>query len=309
MRVSSAETARVLLQSMDNQYAEYSSVAEEEATGSTINQPSDDPIGYARVSNLTLQQNQLTQYISNISTTTSLLDSSETEMSSMTDVIGSIRDLVVEAANDSNDSSDYSSIATQISSLKDTLVTLFNSKDSNGNYLFSGSKSSTAPLTYDSSTGSYSYNGDDYSNEVVVADGTTVASNTLLSSVFFSSSSSSSTSSSSSFFDSLDSLVSALEDGDNSTASDFLNTIDDTSSALSSAVATVGSRENELSTLSSAHSETLTYSENLSNSISESDYASTTVEAEQLLTSLQITQEVFSKVESLSLFNDISTSS
>lgn len=64
-------------------------------------------------------------------------------MSSMTDVIGSIRDLVVQAANGTYDSDDLADIGTQVQSLLDTLVSLSNATDSRGNYLFSGSQSDT----------------------------------------------------------------------------------------------------------------------------------------------------------------------
>ncbi len=297
MRVSSSQMTRLLLNSMQDQYSKYYDIETQLSTGSSINVPSDNPIGYSRVSNLTTQQNNLNQYLDNIDTASSQLDASETQMSSMTDVIGSIRDLVVQAANGTYDSDDLADIGTQVQSLLDTLVSLSNATDSSGNYLFSGSQSDTEPVVYDESTGTYSYAGDDYQREISVGDGVTVASTDNLSGVFFSGSSN--------IFNDLSDLVTSLSSGDNSTASSMLDTIDGYSSNLSSAIASIGARSNQLDTLSDAHTETLTYSENLSNSISEADYAETTVSSEEILTTLQVTQQVLSNIMGLSLFNEI----
>jgi flagellar hook-associated protein 3 FlgL len=297
MRVSTSQTTALLLKSLQSQYSEYTTIAEQLSTGSAINSPSDNAIGYARVSNLTAQQTQLEQYIENIETASSQLSASETQYSSMTDVMSSIRDLVVQAANGTYDSEDLANIATEISGLMDTMVDLCNQTDASGNYLFSGSLSSTAPVVYDEATDTYSYAGDDYQREVSVGDGITVASTDNLSDVFFSGGSS--------FFDDLNGLVTALASGDNTSASSMLDTIDSASSNLSSAIASIGARSNQLDTLSSAHSETLLYSEELSASISEADYAETTLRSEEILTTLEVTQQVLSSVLGLSLFDEL----
>ncbi|WP_409421751.1 flagellar hook-associated protein FlgL [Pseudaeromonas sp. ZJS20] len=297
MRVSSSQTSAMLLKSMQDQYARYYSVANQLSTGSSINVPSDDPIGYARISQLQVQQNSLSQYLDNIETASSQLSASETQLSTMTDVLGSIRDLTVQAANDSYSSADLADIATELQSLLDTLVDLANQTDASGNYLFSGSLNDSLPVVYDEATGTYSYGGDDYQREISVGDGITVASTDNLSDIFFAGSSN--------MFDDLSGLISSLAAGDNSSASGMLTTIDGYSSQLSSAIASIGARSNQLDTLASAHSETLLYSENLSNSIGEADYAETTVESEQILTTLQVTQQVLSSIMGLSLFDEI----
>ena len=52
-----------------------------------------------------------------------------------------------------------------------------NTKDANGNYLFSGSKTDTAPYSQNSD-GTYTYNGDQTSINLGIGDGMTVATNT-----------------------------------------------------------------------------------------------------------------------------------
>ncbi len=109
----------------------------------------------------------------------------------------------------------------------------------------------------------------------------------------------------SSFFDDMSGLVSALSSGDNATASSMLDTIDSASSSLSSAIASIGARSNQLDTLSGAHNETLLYSQELSSSISEADYSETTVRSEEILTTLKVTQQVLSAILGLSLFDEL----
>jgi len=273
-------------------------VAEQMSTGMKINSPSDDAISYTRLQDLTSQQTKISQYQDNITTAQSMLDASETQFSSMTDVMSELRSLAVQAGNGTYDSDDLSSVAEQMQSLLDTLVDLSNATDSDGTYLFSGSNSDTAPISVDSS-GNYTYAGDDYQLGVVVSEGVTIDATDNLSDVFFSGGSN--------FFNDMADLIDSLSSSDDvsTQVASMLTTIDDTAENLSSAVSSIGSRDNELDALNSAHEETLLYSENLSSTIGSMDYSEASIKSEELLTTIQATQSVISNVLGLSLFDEI----
>jgi len=303
MRVSSAQTADMLMTCLQSGYSDYAEVAEQMATGSRINSPSDDPIGYIKLQNLTTQQSTLSQYQDNIETAETMLDNSETEFSSMSDVLDQIRALAVSAGNGTYSSDDLADIATEMSTLMTSLVSFCNATDSNGNYMFSGSQTDLESIVYDETTGTYTYQGDDYQRDIIVADGITVAASDTLGDIFFSSSSSTS----SNFFNDMSDLIEDLSNGSDvsDTVASMLDTIDGTASNLSSAISSIGARSNQLDALDSAHSETLLYSETLSSEIGDMDYSEASVKAQEILTNIEATQSMISKVLSLSLFDDI----
>lgn len=298
MRVSTAQTSTLMVKYLQNSYSEYAEVAEQMSTGLRVNSPSDDAISYTRLQDLTSQQAKISQYQDNITTAESMLDASETQFSSMTDVMSELRSLAVQAGNGTYGSDDLASVAEQMQSLLDTLVDLSNATDSDGTYLFSGSKSDTAPVSVDSS-GNYTYEGDDYQLGVVVSEGVTIDATDNLSDIFFSGGSN--------FFNDMADLISSLSSSDDvsTQVASMLTTIDDTAANLSSAVSSIGSRDNELDALNSAHEETLLYSENLSNTIGSMDYSEASIKSEELLTTIQATQSVISNVMGLSLFDEI----
>ncbi len=298
MRVSSAQTAALMVQCLQSNYAEYSEVAEQMSTGLRINSPSDDAVSYTRLQSLSSQQAKITQYQENIETAESMLSASETQFSSMSDVMSELRQLAVQAGNGTYDSDDLASIAEEMQSLLDTMVDLANATDSDGTYLFSGSNSDDAAISVDSS-GNYTYQGDDYQLSVVVSEGVTVAASENLSDIFFSDSGN--------FFNDMSALISGLSSSDDvsTLVSDMLTSIDDTATDLNSAISSIGARSNELDALNSAHAETLLYSESLSSEIGDMDYSEAAVRSEELLTTIEATQSVISKVLGLSLFDEI----
>lgn len=298
MRVSTAQTTSLMVKYLQNSYSEYAEVAEQMSTGMRVNSPSDDAISYTRLQDLSSQQTKISQYQDNITTAESMLDASETQFSSMTDVMSELRSLAVQAGNGTYGSDDLSSVAEQMQSLLDTLVDLSNATDSDGTYLFSGSKSDTAPVSVDSS-GNYTYEGDNYQLGVVVSEGVTIDATDNLSDIFFSGGSN--------FFNDMADLISSLSSSDDvsTQVASMLTTIDDTAANLSSVVSSIGSRDNELDALNSAHEETLLYSENLSSTIGSMDYSEASIKSEELLTTIQATQSVISNVLGLSLFDEI----
>jgi flagellar hook-associated protein 3 FlgL len=298
MRVSSSQTANMLINCLQSSYSQYATVAEQLSTGEKLTSPSDDAVTYVRLQSLSSQQTSLTQYQDNIETAESRLSESETQFDSMTDALSELRSLVVSAGNGTYDSDDISDLTEQMQSLLDTIVDLGNATDSSGDYLFSGSDASTAPITVNDD-GTYTYNGDDYQISVAVSDGVTVKSSDTLSDIFFSDDSN--------FLNDISSMITSLTttDDTSSVIDSMLDTIDSTASKLSSTVASIGNRTNQLDDLNEAHEETLLYSENLSSELGDADYSTASIKSEEILTSIEATQSVISKVLGLSLFDDI----
>ena len=83
----------------------------------------------------------------------------EAALNSANDVLIRLKELTIQAANGTVASNDRQAIAAEMSTLKDQLLSLGNSRDDNGNYLFSGTRVRTPAFQVDSN-GAVQYMGD-----------------------------------------------------------------------------------------------------------------------------------------------------
>jgi len=142
--------------------------------------PSDDPIASVRLRMLDRDAVMLDQYRGNIGALKVRLQESETRLDGMLDTITSGHDLMIWALDGANTSADVNAMSSTLSSMIDRLVAAGNAADSDGNYLFSGTRTDTAPVAYDAAAplGSrYSYAGNGGTQQVVVGNGVTQSAN------------------------------------------------------------------------------------------------------------------------------------
>lgn len=128
------------------------------ASGKRIQTPADDPSGAVRALELdrTLAESQ--QFGRNMDVADSRLSLEETTLSNITDLLQRVRELTVQANTASVDASTRQSIVAELDVRLKELVDISNSRDSNGEYLFSGYSTQTQPFAQ-SSTGVV-YSGD-----------------------------------------------------------------------------------------------------------------------------------------------------
>ncbi len=160
MRLSSATIYNQNLNSMLAQQSDYQDAAQQVSSGTRVSKPSDDSLAAAQA--VTVRQsiaaNQ--QYADARASITTALSQEESTLDSVNDAITSAMTLVVQAGNGTLSDADRESIATSLQGIYDTLVTLANSTDSNGNYLFAGYQSQSPAFAVDAS-GELVYQGDD----------------------------------------------------------------------------------------------------------------------------------------------------
>lgn len=169
MRISTSQMFSSSIAGYSSGYSDLIKTQEQISSGVRIQTPADDPVGAARLLQLEQQQTLLTQYSSNMTTATNTLSQEESVLSTITNVLQRARELTVQAGDGSLTDEDRSAIADELGEIEDQLLSLMNSKDANGNYLFSGSKGGTQPFVKNPD-GSYSYQGDQSSLSVQVSD-------------------------------------------------------------------------------------------------------------------------------------------
>ena len=87
------------------------------------------------------------------------LNNEDSALSSANDAVIRIKELTIQAINGTMDSNSRQAIATEMSGLREHLLSLANTTDTTGNYIFSGSKVRTPPFSADAA-GTVAYRGD-----------------------------------------------------------------------------------------------------------------------------------------------------
>ncbi|MGV6393861.1 flagellar hook-associated protein 3 [Pseudomonas caspiana] len=177
MRISTTQFYETSTANYQRTYANVVKTGEEVSSQIKLNSAADDPVGAARVLQLNQQNSMLTQYKSNISSIDTNVTKSETALRSIQDALQTANELILGASNGTFTDADRKSNADQLQQLQSQILSLMNSQDSNGQYLFSGSKGTTAPYVQNPD-GTYAYQGDQTSVQLAIGDGLSVAGNT-----------------------------------------------------------------------------------------------------------------------------------
>ena len=294
MRISTGQIQQTMLGSLQSNYSQYGRLQMQMASGKEILQPSDDPIGSVALLGLKKEQKALSQYQNNISQVKTQLSQNEVQLETMTEMLLRVQDLTQTAANGTNGTAELKAFAVEMRQIQQGLLDVANAKDENGSYLFSGSKVDVKPVNLNGSGGPQ---GDTRSRDVAVAHGVTISANNNASELFFASGN---------FFQQFDSFLTALETatGPVSTeANTMLAQLTATQGDISSVRSGIGARINTLDQLNTSHAEMKLFSTDVSNEIESLDYSAATTKMSDVLLALQVTQQSFGKVNSLSLFN------
>jgi flagellar hook-associated protein 3 FlgL len=142
------------------------------STGLSFTTASENPVGAGLVAgyNQVLAQSQ--QYTSNGNSATGSLNTEDSALTQLQDQLQSLRDLALEANNASESPSDLSAIATQVQQIQGSILSVANSQDGEGNYIFAGYSTQTQPFTQ-TATGA-AYSGDQGQRQVQIGAGQTV---------------------------------------------------------------------------------------------------------------------------------------
>ncbi|HCN44496.1 MAG TPA: flagellar hook-associated protein 3 [Pseudomonas sp.] len=159
MRLSSATIYNQNLNSMLDQQAAYQEAALQVSSGTRVSKPSDDSLAAAQAVSVRQSIAANEQYADSRAAITTSLSQEATTLDSINDAITSAMTLTVQAGNGTLSDADRESLATSLQGVYDTLLTLANSTDSNGNYLFSGYQSQSPAFAEDAS-GELVYQGD-----------------------------------------------------------------------------------------------------------------------------------------------------
>lgn len=174
MRISTLQAFNNGVTGLQRNYSNVTRTQEQISTGNRILTPADDPVASVRLLQLEQQQNVLSQYNANLTAADSSLVQEESTLNSVNTVLLRVRELALRAGNGSLSAEDRQSIAAELSEREDELLSLMNTRNARGEYLFSGFQGKTQPFVR-GADGSYSYEGDEGQRKLQIASSLNIA--------------------------------------------------------------------------------------------------------------------------------------
>jgi flagellar hook-associated protein 3 FlgL len=153
-------------------------LTEELSSGVKVNSISDDPIAFGQNILLSAQLSADDTFSQTASSTQSMLQVSDAALGSVVSQLTQAVSLATEANNGTLNSSNLQTIATELTGIRDEVLSLANSSYQ-GQYIFAGSQGSTPPFTLDTTTSPATaiYQGDDEVSYVETPGGQTIQTN------------------------------------------------------------------------------------------------------------------------------------
>lgn len=301
MRIATSQFQAMMNQSLDLNQERITYVTQQMANGNRIQLPSDDPVDSVRLSRLKREEASVKQYRSNIAAVNERLTKNEGYLQNMVNDMGSGRDLLVWALDGSNTSQDLNAMVTSLTALRDSLMYSANTIDQEGRYVFSGTSTDTAPITYNAAAlpGSrYTYAGNTNDQLVVVGNGITQVANQNAQGI-------------EKLLNQLDQTISTLS-GSTVSANDpavrnvltaNLDGFDDAMNLVAGKVAVIGGQQNVLKTIDANHENVSLSNQTAILDIGQLDVGTAAIELNGYQTALEASYKAYSKIGSLSLFS------
>jgi flagellar hook-associated protein 3 FlgL len=145
VRVTTFGVNTRFLAELDNIMSKYQDLENELSTGRKLNQPSDDPVGFEVDIQTQVSIEQVKQWASNVDSALSELQTADATISSLNQVLGSIRTNLVQAVNGSTTQSDVNNLVSIVSQLVQEVGQIANTTDGQ-QYLFAGKNGKVQPV-------------------------------------------------------------------------------------------------------------------------------------------------------------------
>jgi len=260
--------------------------------------PSDAPDQAAAISRLKSVLSRQDNYSKALDVVQARLDTESTTLTSASDILVRIKELTVQANNGTQGTVSRLAIATEMKGLRDQLVSLGNSSDPNGNYIFAGSRVKSAAFKTNTD-GSVTYQGDQTKMSIPVGDQRRIAINRPGTSAFVPVVRAGV---GVSFFDAIDSLIAGVKSGDAKVMQRGLTEMDTLHTGVVMAQAQSGTDMRVVEQQGASIDDTKLSLKTALSKIEDLDMATAITDMQKLMLSLEAAQSSFAKTSQLSLF-------
>lgn len=306
MRISSLYHSSAMLHQMNLNGGRLSKLMEQMATQKRVNVPSDDPVASSRLVQLNREKAAIDQYQNNITRLSGSLSTQEAHVTALSDQLLALSDKLLAASNGTNSEKDMAGFGQEILQMLDSLVSVMNAKNEEGQYLFSGTKSNTQPVTLNTAVPpQYEYKGNSATRSTTVANGVAIDENVTIAGAF-----SSAGTTDLSMLNLLKSVSEQMQTPvpGGTLAADLKQLLGDvqaTSSNVAAIFTDLGGKQNRLSLLSDAHTDVKIAHEQVVQDLTGLDAATSYVNIQQFTQAVQASNKSYMMISQLSLFNQM----
>jgi flagellar hook-associated protein 3 FlgL len=159
MRISTGTMYDLGVAAINQQQAALLHTQQQISTGRRVATPADDPIAASQILETGQAQSVNQQYITNQQTAKNFLGQTDSVLGQVGTLLQDVRVLVINAGNPTLVNQDRAALATELQGQYQELLSLANSADGSGGFLFSGYQGNTQPFSQ--SGASVIYNGDE----------------------------------------------------------------------------------------------------------------------------------------------------
>lgn len=285
-------------------------VQQQLSEGTRVLKPSDDPLSATRALAVSQSLALSAQYAASRSQAVQTLSLEENALQGVTQVLQQAKGLLIQAGNGTLTDADRASIATTLESSRDQLQGLANSDDGNGQFLFAGFKSGSAPFVTQAG-GAVAYVGDDGQRMMQVDVSRQIATADTGRDIFMSVGSSGTVTD---VFAAMQDIITALRtpvDAAGTAGQAALTTALGAGNTLITRAhdnvltvrASVGSRLQEIEALANTGDARVLQDKLQLSSLTDLDYGAAISEFHQRQTALQASQQTYVQLQKIALFN------
>ena len=305
MKISTSQLFDNSVNQMNRQQSKIAEMQAKLASGKQIVKPSDDSEKSAVIQRLQTAIDRQSVYERSLDTAENRLASEESALMSSERILQRIRQLAVQSNTDTLSVDDKEILANEITSLREELLSLANTQDANGNYVFAGSNVQAKAFDVNAD-GDIIYQGDKTQTSVDISDQRRLVLNRAGDEVFASVDRVvDGDTQNISFFKVIDDFAQALAIDDEDALNLGLEEISSITEGMGASIADLGSRISTVNNQREILEDTnLRYQDLLSNA-QDLDYATAVTKLSAELLSLEAAQASFAKISQLSLFNYI----
>ena len=276
------------------------------AQGKQIINASDAPNQAATIQRLKSILNRQDSYQSSLDTIKARLQGEDSTLQNVSELLVRAKEVAVHGANDTLNAGDRKALGIEMQALRDQMLSLANTKDSNGNYLFAGSRVKQ-PAFAETANGSPEYKGDQTRMNVRVGEQRSIPINRTGTDAFVpvARTDADGKISGVGFFQVMDNLIAGLNTNNGADIRRGAGELDTLMQGMSLARAEVGTNLNVVDQQAAVIEDTTLNLKTTLSAIEDLDYASAITKMNQQMMSLEAAQSSFAKVSQLNLFNFI----
>jgi flagellar hook-associated protein 3 FlgL len=296
-RISTRMMTDQAVSAMLKQQSQLSETQLQLSTGRRILTPSDDPAGAVRVLDYDRAIGTISQYLNNADRAQTRLEFEEGVIGGIENILIRTKELTVEGASDTLSQEDRAAIAAEIWQLRDELLSLGNTRDAQGEYIFAGYQTSTRPFA-EAVSGAVDYQGDLGDRRLRISADREISDGDNGHRVFVDVETATGKRS---LFETFYQLASDLENGEN--VGGYLDDIDLALANVTEVRTTIGARLNAIDEQVAVNREAKLVLETHKSEEGDLDYTEAISRFNRQTLALQAAQQAYLKVSQLSLFN------